>query len=351
MGNAIATELTIPALVGPRLIAMPMRPPLPGSLRPRPLHERQAPVHELGGLAAVSRSMADVMAAGRRLARTSVTITIAGETGTGKDVFAHALHAESPRSAEPFVVFDCSAVAPTLIESELFGHERGAFTGAVNKHPGAFERAFGGTLFLDEIGELPLDLQPKLLRALENRSIKRVGGTTEIATDVRVIAATNRDLAAEVAAKQFRQDLYFRLAAAVLSLPPLRARLDDLPLLVQRLLESLGHGDVKVSSATLGVLRAHSWPGNVRELKNALARALAFADEGTIEPGHVQLVEPPAARDSLARLPLGGQRLETIEQQAIVQTLLQTGGNKARAADLLGIAVSTLYEKLKKYGI
>jgi two-component system NtrC family response regulator len=154
-----------------------------------------------------------------------------------------------------------------------------------------------------------------------------------------------------VAAKQFREDLYFRLAAAVLSIPPLRARLDDLAILVKRLLEDLGRGDVVVAPATLGLLRAHVWPGNVRELKNALARALAFIDGGLLEPAHIQLVQSPSARDALSRLSLGGQRLETIERQAIAQTLLQTGGNKARTAEVLGIAVSTLYEKLKKYGI
>ena len=273
MGNAIATGLS--ALSGPplavlvpgppmashRVLHMPTRNSPAGPLWPRSPAERVV-VHEFGGLSAFSASMAEVMRGARRLARTSVTITITGETGTGKDVFAHAIHAESSRSAGAFVVFDCGAVPPTLIESELFGHERGAFTGAVSKHAGAFERARGGTLFLDEVGELPLDLQPKLLRALESRCIKRVGGTGETATDVRVIAATNRDLSSEVAEKRFREDLYFRLAAAVVSLPPLRARLDDLPLLVQQLLTALGHAEARVSPSTLTALRGHLWPGN-----------------------------------------------------------------------------------------
>ena len=184
---------------------------------------------QLGKVVTVSPVMHNVLTTIARMARTDVTLTFIGETGTGKDVLAHLLHDQSPRRAEPFVVFDCSAVASSLVESEIFGHERGAFTGAIAAHAGAFERARGGTLFLDEVGELPLDLQPKLLRVLENRCFRRVGGSRDRPLDVRIVAATNRDLAALVAGRQFREDLYFRLAAAVVSLPPLRERLDDLP--------------------------------------------------------------------------------------------------------------------------
>src|SRR5262249_1806056 len=191
-----------------------------------------------------------------------------GETGTGKDVTAHAVHEASARANAPFVVFDCGAVPPNLVESELFGHERGAFTGAHSEHQGAFERAEGGTLFLDEIGELPLDLQTRLLRVLDQLSFRRVGGTRQREINVRILAATNRDLAALVAAKQFRQDLYFRLAAAIVRIPPLRDRSADLPALVARLLEDLGRGEVTVSEPALKVLQNHSWPGNIRELKN-----------------------------------------------------------------------------------
>ena len=285
-----------------------------------------------------------------RLAPTDVTVTLTGETGTGKDVFAHLVHEISARAARPFVVFDCGSVPQNLMESELFGHEKGAFTGSHAEHSGALERAQGGTLFLDEIGELPLDLQPRLLRVLDNGSVRRVGGAKERRVDVRIIAATNRDLGALVAAKHFRQDLYFRLAAAIVNLPPLRARLDDLPLLAARLLKDLGRDDVRMDDATLEALRAHSWPGNVRELKNVLACALAFVETRVLEPRHLRFVAPPAEEAALDRLPLGGHSLETIERAAIRQTLLATHGNKVHAAKLLGIAASTLYEKLKRLG-
>jgi two-component system, NtrC family, response regulator AtoC len=242
-------------------------------------------------------------------------------------------------------------VPANLVESELFGHERGAFTGAHAEHPGAFERARGGTLFLDEIGELPLDLQPRLLRVLDDRSVRRVGGTRDRQLDVRIVSATNRDLSALVAVKQFRSDLYFRLGAAVVHLPPLRDRLDDLPLLIPQLLADLGRPDIRVPDSTLDLLRAHRWPGNVRELKNTLACGLAFAEAGVLEPRHLRFVAPASEQSPLDRFPLGGQTLTVIEQAAIKQTLAQTHGNKVQAAKLLGIAASTLYEKLKKYGL
>jgi len=309
------------------------------------------PAQTFGRVAATSAAMTDVFVVLKRLARTDVTLTLTGETGTGKDVTAHAVHEASARANAPFVVFDCGAVPPNLVESELFGHERGAFTGAHAEHEGAFERARGGTLFLDEIGELPLDLQPRLLRALDSRTVRRVGGARERQVDVRIIAATNRDLAALVEAKQFRQDLYFRLAAAVVELPALRDRMEDLPLLVSQLLDDLGRGFVHVPEATYDVLRAHRWPGNVRELKNVLAYALAFVDAGTLEPGALRFAPASAEASPLDRLPLGGQALATLEQVAIRQTLAITRGNKVQAARLLGIASSTLYEKLKRHGL
>jgi transcriptional regulator with PAS, ATPase and Fis domain len=295
-----------------------------------------------------SPSMQKVLGVLNRLAPTELTVTLIGETGTGKDVLAHAVHEHSLRASGPFVVFDCGAVAANLAESELFGHERGAFTGANNAHPGAFERANGGTLFLDEVGELPLDLQPRLLRALENRGVRRVGGTQYRPVDLRVIAATNRDLAAHVASRTFREDLFFRLAAAVVPIPPLRDRLEDLPMLVSTLLADLGRAELTVSDEAQLLLRGHVWPGNVRELKNTLASALAFADGPTIEPRHLQLIARPAEASKLEHLPLGGQTLESLERAAIKQTLAKHGGNKAQTAQALGISVSTLYEKLKK---
>jgi DNA-binding NtrC family response regulator len=310
-------------------------------------------VRTFGPLVGRSTAMQDVFEVLERVARTEVTVSFLGETGSGKDVLARALHEQSSRSEGPFVIFDCGAVAANLAESELLGHERGAFTGAVAAHAGAFERAHGGTLFLDEIAELPLDLQPRLLRALESRKVRRVGGRHERRVDVRVIAATNRDLRAEVAAGRFREDLYFRLAVAVVRVPPLRDRLDDLPQLVLSLLADLGRPDLRVADATLSMLRAHPWPGNVRELKNALSCATAFVDAGTtvLEPRHVRLLTPSNVDSPLDGLPLGGQLLEHIERVAIRQTLAQADGNKTYAARALGIAVSTLYEKLKKYGL
>jgi DNA-binding NtrC family response regulator len=236
------------------------------------------------------------------------------------------------------------------MESELFGHEKGSFTGAHAEHTGAIERAQGGTLFLDEIGELPLDLQPRLLRVLDNRTVRRVGGSKDRKIDVRIIAATNRDLGVLVGGKHFRQDLYFRLAAAIVNLPPLRDRLDDLPLLAPRLLRDLGREDIRLDEASFESLRAHTWPGNVRELKNVLACALAFVETGVLEPRHLRFVAPPAEDAALDRLPLGGHSLETIERAAIRQTLLATRGNKVHAAKILGIAPSTLYEKIKRFG-
>jgi two-component system, NtrC family, response regulator len=309
-------------------------------------------VRRFGKLVAGSSAMHEVFDVLARFAPTDVSVTLLGETGTGKDVVAHALHEQSSRAGGPFVVFDCGAIAPNLAESELFGHERGAFTGAVSTHAGAFERAHGGTLFLDEIGELPIDLQPRLLRVLESRRVRRVGGTQDRPLDVRIVAATHRDLRADVAAGRFRQDLYFRLGAAVVAIPALRERFDDLPLLVPALLEDLGRTDLRVAEGTLTALRGHAWPGNVRELKNALACAVAFVEEGAhaLEPRHLRLLPPANVEDdALERLPLGGQKLEVIERVAIKQTLLHTDGNKAQAAQALGIAVSTLYEKLKKY--
>lgn len=311
-------------------------PPAPGQKAPRKV-------------AGASPAMARVFELLEPLARSEITLTLIGETGTGKDVMARHVHQLSARSGKPFVVFDCGAVAANLAESELFGHERGAFTGAHSVHAGAFERAHTGTLFLDEIGELPLELQTRLLRVLGGHCVRRVGGTQDRPIDVRVVAATNRDLRSEVAAGRFRQDLYFRLAAAVVQVPPLRERTEDLPLLVGRLLEDLGHPDAQVSPVALALLAERSWPGNVRELKNALACAMAFLDGPSLEPHHFRFPTTSESRSGVELLALAGIKLDKIEREAIEQTLRQTQGNKARAAEMLGIATSTLYEKLKKY--
>jgi DNA-binding NtrC family response regulator len=322
--------------------------------QPDSAHRYLGALREFGPIAARSRAMHKVFDALDRYAKTDVSLTFVGETGAGKDVLARALHEQSARAQGPFVVFDCGAVAANLAESELLGHERGAFTGAVSSHAGAFERAHGGTLFLDEIGEMPLELQPRLLRALDSRCVRRVGGHQERKIDVRIIAATNRDLQNEVAIGKFREDLFFRLAAALVPVPPLRHRIDDFPQLVRALVAALGRPDLQVAESTVAVLRAQPWPGNVRELKNALACAIAFVDPGTIalQPHHLRVRS--SIDDDLSRLenlPLGGQALEHIERVAIRQTMAQMDGNKMNAAQRLGIAVSTLYEKLKKYDL
>jgi transcriptional regulator with PAS, ATPase and Fis domain len=289
-----------------------------------------------------------------RLATTDVSVTFLGETGVGKEVLARALHMQSARVRGPFVVFDCGAVAANLIESELLGHERGSFTGAVSAHAGAFERANGGTLLLDEIGELPLHLQPRLLRALESRKVRRVGGRHDRPVDLRVLAATNRDLRAEVSSGRFREDLFFRLAVAVVPIPALRERREDLPELVRCLLADLGKPDLRVSDAAFRVLQTHPWPGNVRELKSVLACALAFVEPGddVLEPGHLRIHSPQQDEGcGLDGLPLGGKELARIERVAIRQTMAQADGNKMSAARSLGIPISVLHEKLKKYNL
>lgn len=286
-----------------------------------------------------------------RFARSDVTITIEGETGTGKDRLARALHAHSSRAFGAFVVIDCGSVVATLAESELFGHERGSFTGAVATHAGAFERAHRGTLFLDEIGELPIDLQPRLLRVLENREVRRVGGMETRTVDVRVIAATNRHLKREVEAGRFRADLYHRLSGASIRVPPLRHRLEQLPALVRGLLKDLGRSEVTVAPEALKKLGERAWLGNVRELKNTISCALAFVDDGVITAVHLEESSGPDGAGLLERYELGGIPLEDLELEAIRQTLEQTKGNRVRTAERLGIAVSTLYEKLRKYGL
>jgi transcriptional regulator with PAS, ATPase and Fis domain len=331
-----------------------VRPIPPALLNTRRLHEcHLAKAHRFGEAVAVSRAMLDVFNALARVASAQVSVTLLGETGTGKDLLARAVHRSSPRASKPFVVFDCGAVPAALAESELLGHERGSFTGAIAGYAGAFERAHGGTLFLDEIGELPLELQPRLLRALENRKIRRVGGASERPCDVRVVCATNRDLRNEVAEGRFREDLYYRLATAVVVVPALRDRREDLDVLVPHLLNFIRRPTVEVLEATMARLREWSWPGNVRELKNALACAVAMMGDDAVdlEPGHLRLTSLPRTEVDPDGLQLGGQPLAKIERSAILQTLALHRGSKVHAARALGIAVSTLYEKVKRHGI
>jgi DNA-binding NtrC family response regulator len=251
--------------------------------------------HDRFGLAlGESLAMRRIFGVLERIAPTSASVLLTGETGTGKDVLARSIHLQSKREAGPFEVIDCGAVTGSLIESELFGHERGAFTGAVSARAGAFERAAGGTLFLDEIGELALDLQPKLLRVLEAREFRRVGGEKTLAADVRVVAATMRDLPREVARGNFREDLYFRLAVVPIHVPPLRERPEDIPGLVTPLLAAAG-SELSVSPEAFAALRAYDWPGNVRELRNVIERAVHFSCAAGSDALVLAHFPPPAA--------------------------------------------------------
>ncbi len=286
----------------------------------------------------------------RAAARSNSTILVLGESGTGKEVFARAIHAESPRARGPFVAVSCAALTETLLESELFGHERGAFTGAVNRRKGKFEAAAGGTLFLDEVGDISPKLQLDLLRVLEDRQFFRVGGNEPVKAEVRIVAATNRDLEKAVASGSFREDLFYRLNVIPVRLPPLRDRLEDLPLLVENFLERLSielekplHG---VSADAMALMMAHRWPGNIRELRNVLERGAVIATSPIIGAAELGLVSAPAvaAEQRLASL-------EELERRHIGFVLDQLEGRVAPAARVLGIDRATLYNKIKKYGL
>ena len=312
----------------------------------------ESSAERFGGLIGASRPIREVFALLERIAPTDVSVLLMGETGTGKELAARAVHDHSRRTGRPFVVFDCGAVPPNLIESELFGHEKGAFTDAVKARQGAFELADGGTLFLDEIGELALALQPKLLRALDQREVRRVGAEQTARVDVRVVAATNRDLEAEVKAGKFREDLYYRLSAVSVFLPPLRKRQEDIDRIAGHLLAGIGKETGRkiesLAPEAAGVLRQQPWPGNVRELRNVLVRAAALSSGSRIDVKDLFLT-PRKKSETLEGL--SGRTLEEIEKAAISATLKATDNNKTEAAKVLGIAYSTLYEKMKKYGM
>jgi two-component system response regulator GlrR len=291
-------------------------------------------------------------------AATDETVLLVGESGTGKELLARAIHDASPRRQSPFAVFDCSAVAPTLVESELFGYVKGAFTGAERERAGIFGEAHGGTLFLDEIGELPIDLQPKLLRALEARQYRPVGSNAWRAFDARIVAATHRDLAARMRSGEFRQDLYYRLAVLEARVPPLRERRDDIELLAERFLASqipaLTVHDLPPNS--LAMLRAHDWPGNVRELRNTLSRLVVFQDIGQtlVEEGTVDQVHGGADNRALLRLPLREARqqiIEKFEHGYVLAQLKAHGGNVTRAAEAVGVSRQFMHRLMERYRI
>ncbi len=316
----------------------------------------QATVDRFGDVLGRSARMRELFADLERIAPTDVSLLIEGETGTGKDVVAESVHRASARADRPYIVFDCGAVSPTLVESELFGHERGAFTGAVSTHQGLFEQADGGTLFLDEIGELPKDLQPKLLRVLEKREIRRVGSTKTTPVDVRVMAATNRNTLEEVKRGGFRQDLYFRIAAAHITIPPLRDRMDDLPLLVEHFLslEQPPRSLAEVSAGVWEMFRAYRWPGNVRELRNAVQRLLVTPDRpiqamagapqpsSSFDPATAELTPLRVARRDAS---------DAFELAYLKAVLAKTDGNVTRAAAIAEVSRQMMQKLMRKHGL
>ena len=284
-----------------------------------------------GSMIGRSVKMRELFARLEKLAKSDATVLVTGETGAGKELVAEALHDHSPRKDGPFVVLDCGSIPPNLIESELFGHERGAFTGATSSYAGAFERAHRGTVFLDEIGELPLAMQPKLLRVLERKEVRRVGGTNTIEVDLRIVAATNRDLGVEVNRGRFREDLYYRLAVARVHVPPLRERKDDLPLLIEHILETTPGGETaSIAQETIDLMMKHDWPGNARELRNVIERA-------------VLLAEAPDSEDSLRRAPASSVK----QEPSITVTPSQTA-TSADASMTVPVDVSVPFKNAKQ---
>jgi DNA-binding NtrC family response regulator len=290
----------------------------------------------------------------RQVAPTRASVLIQGETGTGKEVIAKAVHFNSPRRRKPFIAVNCGALSQTLLESELFGHEKGAFTGAVKLKPGRFELAHGGTIFLDEIGETTPELQVRMLRVLQEQEFERVGGTKPVKVDVRVIAATNRDLKKEVEAGRFREDLYYRLNVIRLDLPPLRDRTDDIPLLVNHFLKHFckEHGrELEVSQKAMSLLLNHQWPGNVRQLRTVIESAVILSTGKEILPKNLpEELRNDAQPANSIRLRVG-MTVSDAERELIRATLAELQGNKAKAARLLGLGRKTLYRKLEEYEI
>jgi len=310
------------------------------------------------GIIGSSRAMEEVLRKIRLVAPTRMNVLIQGESGTGKELVAREIHAQSPRREEPFVPVNCAAIPENLLESEMFGHEKGAFTGAVSARPGTFEAADGGTLFLDEIGEISPSLQAKLLRAIEQKEITRVGGGQVIRVDVRILAATNRDLKIRVEEKSFREDLFYRLNVFNITVPPLRNRREDIPKLAERFLSDVSRENAlprkRLSPEALRLLLSYRWPGNVRELRNAMETSALVSGGDTIvvEDLPTAIVKGLLPPSSPEPIPLPAPKtLQEIEREAIRAALAETGGNKKEAAKILGIGIATLHRKVKTYGI
>ena len=323
------------------------------------LHEMQVLRRRLGqvdagvGLVGNSPPMRRAMELVEKVAPSKASVVITGQSGTGKEMVARAIHQLSPRRDKPFIAINCSAIPATLIESEMFGHERGAFTGADQRRLGAWELADGGTLFLDEVGEIPIELQAKFLRVLEEERLRRLGGKSEIMVDVRVISATNRDLKEEIKACRFREDLYFRLNVFHINLAPLKERHEDIPVLVQHFIDRFSRDAGKklqgVSPQAMKLLTDYAWPGNIRELRNTLERAVILCGTGAIDPEHLPSeLAAGGGESAYLKLPYG-LPLREIEKEYILATLSRLQNNKARTAQALGISEKTLYNKLYRY--
>src|SRR6516162_2375694 len=312
----------------------------------------------LGDIVGASKPMQEVMRIIEMAAPSSASVLITGETGAGKEIVARTIHKLSPRAGGPFVAINCSAIPESLMESEIFGHERGAFTGAAERRIGCFELADGGTLLLDEIGEMPAPTQAKLLRVLEDRKVRRLGSKTETPVDVRVVAATNKDPEQAVSSGQLRQDLYFRLNVFHINLPPLREHKEDIPLLAEYILREINVKHSKnvkgVGAEVMDIFMSHTWPGNIRELRNILERSVIMCEKDLITraclPGEFGKTQAKSPSDlGGMKFPIG-TTVDAMERELILQTLSATGNNKTRAAELLGISLKTLHNKLKEYG-
>ena len=307
------------------------------------------------GLIGTSAAMHRIIETCRQIAPTDTTVLIEGESGTGKELVAKAIHNNSPRADANFVGLNCAALSEGILESELFGHEKGAFTGAVASRKGRFEHADGGTLFLDEVGDMPMPTQIKLLRVVENREIIRVGSNEPRQVDVRLISASNRSLDGLVKTKAFREDLYFRLKVVRIVLPPLRERREDIPLLtdhyLHRLAEAHGKTVAGITPEVQAVLNAHDWPGNVRELINTLETMIVLARSETLDVHDIPAEIRPAAGETAAEGLTAGMSIEDAERVLIERTLDETGGNRQKTSEILGIGERTLYRKIKQYGL
>ena len=321
------------------------------------LRDRVSTEQNLEGIVGTSSKIQDVLRMILRLSDTRTPVLIVGESGTGKELVARAIHFRGSMAQTPFVAVDCGSLVPTLMESELFGYEKGAFTGALKTKAGLFQAANGGTIFLDEIGELPLEMQAKLLRALQEKEVRPVGSNERVTVDVRIVAATNRDLESAYRAGTFRKDLYFRLNVVTVHLPPLRDRRSDIPMLVHSFLERYAPGEnVQVTSAAMKSLLQYSWPGNVRELENCIARAVTLGDRRTIDvidlPPIIASEQPATAFEEHAdSTALSTTALAEMERMTILRVFEQAHGDKALAGKMLGISRATLYRKLKRYNI